>query len=136
VVVAGIIILTYALKSVIYRNGVQTLEQVPTAFLRVKDENMTVSMVRRYLVAKLRLEHESEVEISCKGLVLQPALSLQYVRENIWQRMFDPSAAAINLPNTSSAAPAGRSRIELPDGSSRSSEDMVMVLHYSRAHQA
>jgi len=95
----------------------------------VKDENMTVSMVRRYLVAKLRLGHESEVEISCRGLVLQPTLSLQYVRENIWQRMFDP-------PSTSSAAPDGRSRIELPDGSSLSSEDMVMVLHYSRAHQA
>lgn len=28
-----------------------------------RDENMTVSMVRRYLVAKLRLEHESEVYI-------------------------------------------------------------------------
>jgi hypothetical protein len=98
---------------------------------------MTVSMVRRYLVAKLRLEHESEVEISCRRLVLQPTLSLQYVRENIWQRMFDPSPAApIHLPNTSSAAPDGRSRIELPDGSSLSSEDMVMVLHYSRAHQA
>jgi len=96
---------------------------------------MTVSMVRRYLVARLRLEHESEVEISCRGLVLQPTLSLQYVGENIWQRMFDPSAAA-HLPNTSSAVPDGRSRIELPDGSSLSSEDMVMVLHYSRAHQA
>jgi hypothetical protein len=39
------------------------LQQITRYYLRVKDENMPVSMVKKYLVQKLRLVEESEVQI-------------------------------------------------------------------------
>ncbi|URE12778.1 hypothetical protein MUK42_23059 [Musa troglodytarum] len=49
-----------------------------------QDEGLTISLVMKYLVKKLGLEDESEVEITCRDQQLLPFLTLQYVRDNIW----------------------------------------------------
>ncbi|XP_009359897.2 protein LAX PANICLE 2-like [Pyrus x bretschneideri] len=85
------------------------LPQIPKSYLRIKDGRMTVRLIKKYLVNKLRLESESEVEITCRGQELLPFLTLQHVRDNIWSRR-----DALTL---------------LPDSSTI---DHVMVLHYAR----
>jgi hypothetical protein len=74
------------------------------------------------------------VEIACNGLTLQPMLSLQYVRENIWQQRIETSS--IHQVPSSSSVPDGRVHIEDPNDSTLSLEDVIMVLHYSKTHQA
>jgi hypothetical protein len=74
------------------------------------------------------------VEIACNELTLQPMLSLQYVRENIWQQRIETSS--IHQVPSSSSVPNGRVQIEDPNDSTLSLEDVIMVLHYSRTHQA
>ncbi|CAI9756384.1 unnamed protein product [Fraxinus pennsylvanica] len=87
------------------------LPQIPKSYLRIKDGRMTIRLVKKYLVNKLRLENESEIEITCKGQELLPFLTLQHVRDNIWsQRDF-----VTLLPRTSSTT------------------DHVMVLFYGRS---
>ncbi|XP_008791058.3 protein LAX PANICLE 2 [Phoenix dactylifera] len=60
------------------------LPQIPKSYLRIKDGRMTVGLLMKYLVNKLGLEDESEVEITCRGQLLLPYLSLQHVRDSIW----------------------------------------------------
>ncbi|XP_009403787.2 uncharacterized protein LOC135582460 isoform X2 [Musa acuminata AAA Group] len=60
------------------------LPQIPRSYLRIKDEGLTISLLIKYLVKKLGLEDESEVEITCRDQQLLPFLTLQYVRDNIW----------------------------------------------------
>ncbi|KAI3763443.1 hypothetical protein L2E82_13298 [Cichorium intybus] len=60
------------------------LPQVPKSYLRIKDGRMTVRLLIKYLVNKLKLDSEFEVEITCKGQQLLPFLTLQHVRDNIW----------------------------------------------------
>ncbi|KAJ8475972.1 hypothetical protein OPV22_019699 [Ensete ventricosum] len=60
------------------------LPQIPKSYLRIKDEGLTISLLMKYLVKKLGLEDESEVEITCRDQQLLPFLTLQYVRDNIW----------------------------------------------------
>nr|XP_009403787.1 PREDICTED: uncharacterized protein LOC103987262 isoform X2 [Musa acuminata subsp. malaccensis] len=60
------------------------LPQIPRSYLRIKDEGLTISLLMKYLVKKLGLEDESEVEITCRDQQLLPFLTLQYVRDNIW----------------------------------------------------
>ncbi|CAK9223655.1 unnamed protein product [Sphagnum troendelagicum] len=126
--------LWFRLEAASHQHGFPTLDQVPKAYLHVKDENVTVSVVRKYLVERLALENESEVEIACNGLTLQPMLSLQYVRENIWQQRIETSS--IHQIPSSSSVPDGRVHIEDPNDSTLSLEDVIMVLHYSKTHQA
>ncbi|KAL4363865.1 hypothetical protein GQ457_04G006050 [Hibiscus cannabinus] len=85
------------------------LPQIPKSYLRIKDGKMTVRLLMKYLVNKLRLDSESEVEITCRGQQLQPSLTLQQVRDQIWSSR---DAVAL-LPHTSTA-------------------DHLMVLHYGR----
>ncbi|KAL2519752.1 RING finger protein [Abeliophyllum distichum] len=88
------------------------LPQISKSYLRIKDGRMTIRLVKKYLVNKLRLENESEIEITCKGQELLPFLTLQHVRDNIWsQRDF-----VTLLPNSSSAT-----------------ADHIMVLFYGRS---
>ncbi|GKU96241.1 hypothetical protein SLEP1_g9496 [Rubroshorea leprosula] len=87
------------------------LPQIPKSYLRIKDGKMTVRLLMKYLVNKLRLDSESEVEITCRGQHLQPFLTLQHVRDNIWS-----TRDAVTL---------------LPESSSPS--DHVMVLNYGRS---
>ncbi|KAF5746386.1 hypothetical protein HS088_TW06G00557 [Tripterygium wilfordii] len=60
------------------------LPQIPKSYLRIRDGRMTVRLLMKYLVNKLRLDSESEVEITCRGQQLLPFLTLQHVRDNIW----------------------------------------------------
>ncbi|KAK7394287.1 hypothetical protein VNO78_14809 [Psophocarpus tetragonolobus] len=87
------------------------LPQIPKNYLRIKDGRMTVRLLLKYLVSKLRLESESEIEIRCRGEQLLPFLTLQHVRDNIWSRRDNTRA----LLSDSSTA------------------DHVMVLHYGRS---
>ncbi|KAF8390722.1 hypothetical protein HHK36_025249 [Tetracentron sinense] len=75
-----------------------------------QDGRMTVRLLMKYLVNKLRLDSESEIEITCRGQQLQPLLTLQHVRDNIWS-----SGEAVTL---------------LPDSST---SDHVMILLYGRS---
>ncbi|KAL2329687.1 hypothetical protein Fmac_017268 [Flemingia macrophylla] len=86
------------------------LPQIPKNYLRIKDGRMTVRLLLKYLVSKLRLESESEIEITCRGQQLLPFLTLQHVRDNIWTQR-------------------DTTRPLLSDSSTT---DHVMVLHYGR----
>ncbi|XP_021290289.1 uncharacterized protein LOC110421127 [Herrania umbratica] len=86
------------------------LPQIPKSYLRIKDGKMTVRLLMKYLVNKLRLDSESEIEITCRGQQLVPYLTLQNVRDQIWSSR----DAVTLLPETSTA-------------------DHVMVLHYGRS---
>ncbi|XP_039034945.1 uncharacterized protein LOC120171291 [Hibiscus syriacus] len=85
------------------------LPQIPKSYLRIKGGKMTVQLLMKYLVNKLVLESESEVEITCRGQQLQPYLTLQQVRDEIWSSR----DAVTLLPHTSTS-------------------DHLMVLHYGR----
>ncbi|KAK4265094.1 hypothetical protein QN277_026192 [Acacia crassicarpa] len=63
------------------------LPQIPKSYLRIKDGRMTVRLLLKYLVNKLRLQSESEIEIRCRGQQLGPLLTLEDVRDNIWSPM-------------------------------------------------
>ncbi|XP_059656577.1 protein LAX PANICLE 2-like [Cornus florida] len=87
-----------------------SLPQIPKSYLRIKDGRMTVGLLMKYLVMKLRLNSESEIEITCRGQPLLPFLTLQHVRDNIWS----PRNIVTLLPDSSTA-------------------DHVMVLQYGRS---
>ncbi|XVE50041.1 hypothetical protein DITRI_Ditri01bG0130100 [Diplodiscus trichospermus] len=86
------------------------LPQIPKSYLRIKDGKMTVRLLMKYLVNKLRLDSESEIEIRCRGQQLLPLLTLQHVRDEIWSSR----DVVTLLPDTSTA-------------------DHVMLLHYGRS---
>ncbi|WJX35146.1 hypothetical protein P8452_23176 [Trifolium repens] len=52
--------LWFTLRSFTNRSG-EALPQISKEYIRVKDENMTVLMVKKYLVTKLGLSNEAEV---------------------------------------------------------------------------
>ncbi|XP_073131222.1 uncharacterized protein [Henckelia pumila] len=87
------------------------LPQLSKSYLRIRDGMMTIRLVIKYLVIKLRLESETEIELTCKGQQLQPFLTLQHVRDNIWS---SPRDLITLVPNSSTT-------------------DHIMVLHYARA---
>ncbi|KAI3410896.1 uncharacterized protein J3R85_018332 [Psidium guajava] len=89
------------------------LPQIPKSYLRIKDGRMTVRLIMKYLVNKLRLGSESEVEIRCRGQHLLPSLTLQHVRDQVWSTGRRDQAVTL-LPGSSTA-------------------DHLMVLHYSRS---
>ncbi|KAM0934829.1 putative protein LAX PANICLE 2 [Dioscorea sansibarensis] len=86
------------------------LPQIPKSYLRIKDGRMTVRLLKKYLVNKLGLEDESQVEITCKGQELLPSWTLQYVRDNVW---FSGETMMVLLPESPAA-------------------DQVMTLQYGR----
>ncbi|GFY91504.1 RING finger protein [Actinidia rufa] len=81
-----------------------------------QDGRMTVGLLMKYLVMKLTLSSESEIEITCRGQQLVPFLTLQHVRDNIWS-----TRDAVTL---------------LQDSSASATDDHVMVLHYARSRTA
>ncbi|KAL3511490.1 hypothetical protein ACH5RR_030891 [Cinchona calisaya] len=87
------------------------LPQISKSFLRIKDGGMTMLLVIKYLVNKLKLKSESEVEIRCRGQQVEPFLTLHHVRDNIW---IGPNDVVTLLPDSSTA-------------------DHIMVLHYGRS---
>ncbi|TVU34627.1 hypothetical protein EJB05_16466 [Eragrostis curvula] len=60
------------------------LPQIPKSYLRIKDSNIKVEVVMKYLAGKLGLTRSHQVELKCRGQVLPPFLLVKYVRDNIW----------------------------------------------------
>lgn len=100
------------------------LPQIPKShYLRIKDSNMKVEVVMKYLAYKLGLTQSHQVELTCRGQLLPPFLLVKYVRDSVW---------------CSSSAPSEEEAlIELPDRRSpATTTDHVMALFYrtSRNH--
>ncbi|OAY42518.1 uncharacterized protein LOC110621972 isoform X1 [Manihot esculenta] len=102
----------FTLQASQIQNQEPLLPQISKSYLRIKDGRMTVRLLMKYLVNKLKLDSESEVEIRCRGQQLQPYLTMQHVRDSIWSQSPRDEQLTL-LPHSSTA-------------------DHVMVLHYSR----
>ncbi|XWS31480.1 hypothetical protein CRYUN_Cryun23aG0080100 [Craigia yunnanensis] len=94
------------------QEGEAPLPQIPANYLRIKDGNMPVSCIQKYLMKKLDLTDEAEVEIKCMGQPVVPTLQL-YNLVDLW----------LQTASTSQRVPASV-------GSS--AKDFVMVLAYAR----
>ncbi|KAK3162913.1 hypothetical protein QOZ80_1BG0095270 [Eleusine coracana subsp. coracana] len=81
------------------------LPQIPKSYLRIKDSNMKVEVVMKYLADKLGLTRPYQVELTCRGQVLPPFLLVKYVRDNIW------CSSALREEEALAVRPARRSLI-------------------------
>ncbi|CAH2034125.1 unnamed protein product [Thlaspi arvense] len=90
------------------------LPQVNKSYLRIKDGRITVRLLIKYLMKKLQLDSESQIEIRCRGQQLSPLLAMQHVRDTIWS----PKSS---LPSSSPSFTLLRDS---------STSDHVMILHY------
>lgn len=97
------------------QRGSTPLPQISSSYLRIKDGNIPVSFVQKYLMMKLDLSSESEVEIKCMGQPVIPTLQL-YNLVDLW----------LQTASTSE-------RLSAMIGSS--AKDFVMVLTYARKVQ-
>ncbi|XP_038890117.1 E3 ubiquitin protein ligase DRIP2-like isoform X1 [Benincasa hispida] len=98
-----------------FRKGGFPLPQISTSYLRIKDGKMPVSSIQKYLVKKLDLKSEAEVEILCRGQPVRPTQQLQNLVD-LWFR-------------TASTAK------KIPASVGSSAKDFVMVLSYCRKVQ-
>ncbi|KAF2325292.1 hypothetical protein GH714_026189 [Hevea brasiliensis] len=94
------------------QEGDAPLPQIPANYLRIKDGNLPVSFIQKYLMKKFDLVSEAEVEIKCMGQPVVPTLLL-YNLVDLW----------IQTASTSE-------RVSASIGSS--AKDFVMVLAYAR----
>ncbi|CAN1176624.1 E3 ubiquitin protein ligase DRIP2 [Linum perenne] len=97
------------------KNEDASLPQIPTPYLRIKDGKMPVSFIQKYLVKKLDLSNEAEVEIMCRGQPVVPTLQLQNLVD-LWFQ---------NAQSKKVAATVGSS-----------AKEFVMVLSYCRKVEA
>lgn len=94
------------------QEGVAPLPQISSCYLRVKDGSLPVSHIKKYLVQKLGLVSEAEVEILLLGQPVASTLQLH------------------NLVDWWSQTASTSERIQTTVGSS--AKDFVMVLSYGR----
>ncbi|XP_047159775.1 E3 ubiquitin protein ligase DRIP2-like [Vigna umbellata] len=94
------------------QGGDAPLPQIPASYVRIKDGSVPVSFIQKYLMKKLDLTSETEVEIKCMGQSVLPTLRLYNLVE-LW----------LDTASTSQRTPA-------TIGSS--AKDFVMVLAYAR----
>uniref|UniRef100_A0A6M2EJG8 RING-type domain-containing protein n=1 Tax=Populus davidiana TaxID=266767 RepID=A0A6M2EJG8_9ROSI len=94
------------------REGEAPLPQIPSSYLRLKDGNVPVSFIQKYLMKKLDLASEAEVEIRCMGRPVIPTLLL-YNLVDQWLQ---------TVPKTE----------QVPVTAGFSAKDYVMVLAYAR----
>lgn len=94
------------------QEGHSPLPQISASYLRIKDGNVPVSFIQKYLKRKLDLTCEDEVEIRCFGQSVVPTLHLNNLVD-LW----------LQSASTSERVPASI-------GSS--AKDFVMVLAYAR----
>ncbi|KAL9393338.1 hypothetical protein Peur_012623 [Populus x canadensis] len=92
-----------------------SLPQISACYLRIQDGKMPVSFIQKYLVKKLDLGSETEVEIMCRGQPVSPTLRLQ------------------NLVNLWFCTGSTSKKVSASVGSS--AKDFVMVLSYCRKVQ-
>ncbi|XP_055832121.1 E3 ubiquitin protein ligase DRIP2-like isoform X2 [Solanum dulcamara] len=93
------------------QEGDAPLPQISAGYLRIKDGNVPVSYIQKYLMRKLDLISEDEVEIRCMGQLIVPTLQVNTLVD-MW------------LETTTSE------RVPVITGSS--AKDFVMVLIYAR----
>ncbi|EEF45183.1 E3 ubiquitin protein ligase DRIP2 [Ricinus communis] len=91
------------------------LPQITSCYLRVKDGSLPVSFIKKYLVQKLGLNSEAEVEIGLQGKPVVSTLPLQNIVD--WWLKMAPTSERIQTTVGSSA------------------KDFVMVLSYGRKAQ-
>uniref|UniRef100_A0A0D9YJI9 Uncharacterized protein n=1 Tax=Oryza glumipatula TaxID=40148 RepID=A0A0D9YJI9_9ORYZ len=66
--------------------------RIPKSYLRIKDSNMKVEVVMKYLAGKLGLtQSHLQVELTCRGQLLPPFLLVKNVRDSIWCSSLRPS---------------------------------------------
>ncbi|XP_022932677.1 uncharacterized protein LOC111439151 [Cucurbita moschata] len=87
----------FTLKALENQSKQPFLPQISKNYLRIKDEKMTVRLVMKYLVSKLHLESESEIEIRCRGQEVEPFWTLQHVRDSIWTASSSSSDSLFTL---------------------------------------
>ncbi|KAK6937609.1 hypothetical protein RJ641_031117 [Dillenia turbinata] len=92
--------------------GEAPLPQVSASYLRIKDGNIPVSYIQKYLMKKLDLPSDAEVEIKCMGQPVLPTLQLH------------------NLVDLWLQAASTSERVSASIGSS--AKEFVMVLAYAR----
>lgn len=97
------------------------LPQIAKSYLRIKDSNMKVEVVMKYLAEKLGIARSHQVELTCRGQVLPPLLLVKYVRETIW------CSTALREEET----PA-----DLTSRRSSAATDHVMILCYSTSRNS
>lgn len=96
------------------QEGDAPLPQIPSSYLRMRDGHLPVSFLQKYLVQKLHLNSESEVEITLRGQPVVPTLQLQSLVD-LWFQAAAPTTSEATQP---------------PIGSS--AKEFVMVLSYGR----
>ncbi|KAL5209981.1 hypothetical protein ABZP36_005604 [Zizania latifolia] len=69
-------VLWFYLLAAFDQRGVSTLPQLPAKFLRIKDVDLPASVIQKYLVQKLNLSSETEVELLCAGKVVSQGMTL------------------------------------------------------------
>ncbi|CAN7077666.1 unnamed protein product [Brassica oleracea var. botrytis] len=108
--------LWFLLQASQYQEKEPFLPQVNKGYLRIKDGRITVRLLTKYVMKKLQLDSESEIEIRCRGEQLSPLLTMQHVRDTIWspKSSLPPSSSPFTLLRESSTS------------------DHVMILHYGR----
>nr|AFK41188.1 unknown [Lotus japonicus] len=94
------------------QKGEFPLPQISACYLRIKDGNVPVSFIHKYLAKKLNLASEAEVVITCRGQSLLPSLKPHNIVD-LWL-CTTPSSKKIRASVGSSA------------------KEFVMVLSYSR----
>lgn len=94
------------------QEGDTQLPQISASYLRIKDGSIPVSFIQKYLMRKLDLTNENEVEIKCLGQSVIPTLQVNSLVE-LWLQ-----STAISQ------------RVPTMIGSS--AKDFVMVLAYTR----
>ncbi|KAJ6412237.1 hypothetical protein OIU84_005320 [Salix udensis] len=94
------------------QEGDAPLPQIPSSYLRLKDGNVPVSFIQKYLMKKLDLNSEAEVEIRCMGRPVIPTLLLCNLVEQWLQTAPKPE--------------------QVPVSAGCSAKDFVMVLAYAR----
>ncbi|KAL3517646.1 hypothetical protein ACH5RR_020235 [Cinchona calisaya] len=93
------------------QDGHASLPQISASYLRIKDVNITVSFIQKYLMRKLDLPTEDEVEIRCMGQLLVPTLPLNELVD-LWLRSRTPETVSAIIGS--------------------SAKDFMMVLAYGR----
>ncbi|CAH9093673.1 unnamed protein product [Cuscuta europaea] len=93
------------------QEGGEPLPQIYASFLSVKDGNIPVSFIQKYLMRKLDLASEYEVEIRCMGKPIVPTLQLKNLLE-MWLQMTSAERVSVSIGS--------------------SAKDFVMVLDYAR----
>ncbi|KAK7245400.1 hypothetical protein RIF29_40242 [Crotalaria pallida] len=94
------------------QEGDAPLPQIPANYVRIKDGSVPVSFIQKYLMKKLDLTNEAEVEIKCMGQAVLPTLRLH----NLIELWLDTTSTSQRIPATIGS----------------SAKDFVMVLAYAR----